>query len=1218
MPPRVTRSRGGAGTTTGSHHGLSTEGESVITNTATAGGLPQPQPYPNSDTYHNTDQPCCFTLTRIAQLIFPSKVNGKNSHSNIQDLPSNGIETNDDVMETHPDWYTLLRGYLVLERMNQKEENSSAVILSTSTSASNKKKKKKKRKKKGDAITIGVSHESMHDSATEFFDATEQEEDGEENETTGVTTITTTPTTSATSKLTQIASSEVEPPLPNIPIFQPESPPHRSSLEWDQRLQQERLRRINQLMNRFIDHTCIKTGIDTSTIMMNDNMRSNIQQLHGFIGTFRNDDQERTPSTSIKGTTIVLPNKRNQSDDHCPPNVISRKQIEAELQNICCEACRKDVKRILLPPLTRPSSSPHMMIHPPSQQLLLQNLIIPTMYDTIDQELEMEQRATEYQTLMEEGVTPPAHTRSWSFHILTQEERSFESNTTASTTSSIAAMAMAVPRVSSTSTTRPQCVVQGWILHRPMEWSPQRSHVLDVVPELSLSEVPTNHLMLDTSATGNSMNSNSANGEWTMSQLKFLIDQYVLLLGLSPDEIVMSTEKSSTTPSIALTTNEFASISSNVSGKVRTLTYKFHDLATMIELSYQQFVQSKQYQVENDGCTTDWQTFAVLKDEIDETCRVVMNALLNINIDITCAVHRVVSHMSAGIIDDASTITINNNKETTTTRTYMNTRNDVVAETKWATAHCQAIWQAYVTGCISMIQEREKYEAKLLELVEERVSGKCIPDMMVSPAARSLYSAFINIKLGIVVNTMQMIERQLNASTYIGGWHTSCSTNTNATFVARLYTEDLFFTVINGLKESDHTCPEIDQSFGNILKTIREMTDTVYEQKVDVVLEKYQQQRDKLHRIITRTTALLDGETAPILILLRLELAQIQNIQWHSDAKNKFSQLQSAIMKAIEIWIHYRLDYTVPGFTKQQPTPIMPYELRRSMRPDTTVLFNEQTQQCRGGNEQHRAICILIGLFFDSLSERFKEWQAQRAAQELLTAMVDDVEGDAILPTTPKTSKKQKKKGKKNVLLDDRKNTPKIDSVPQNPYDVITDSDDDLYREEQIQSIVTSNDKEFTPISNGFEQDNSLLLDNAVVCKDVKQDDGTMNETATSSENSGVRIETNANLTNTIKNGTTVSTERSTVDVPLESSVITTTLQNDIAAETSVSFRDDVIHSGQHDTDEVKSELVLDDAKCTVGVFDTTLSDGFQSAEDFLIGRFHQIIQSNERIVVIP
>ena len=1149
MPPRNARLRGGVG------GGATEESAAVVRSPSTTTTTTTPLP-PHCDAHHNSDHPCCSILTRVAYSIFPTR-----QEANLNDC---GYPLPDGNDVTHYDWYMLLRGYVLLERVRRREMESHVTgttdIGVTVSTSNNKKKKKKKRKKKINAAVVPESSASasLHDSATEFFDTAENEEEGEgedhehEHDHTGNTG--TTAISSTQSTLDEVEAHHQE---ASIPVTTTDATHDRCSVNCDEQLQQERIRRVGRLMDHFIDHVCHDAIIQCQE--KRESITANTRQLHEFMATFRDRHDQ---SSNTKGATIHSPTRRKPID-HCPPTLITRKRIEIELQHIRCEACRRGVERILLPNFTHLSSTTTMMTttmmiqYPPFRQLILKNLVIPTVYDNMNHELELEERAAEYQSLMEEGVLPPEHTTYWSFHLQTKEPP-----------------------------TRVTGDVIGWELRQPLvpqllqQQAPEQPF-LSTLPEPPLSEeMPSTY--------------HAASRDWTMSHLKFLIDHYVLLLGLPADEVFTSTD----VPTTTLTENDYGTISSNVSGKIRDQMDKFRDLANMMERSYLQFAQSAQYEVENGGCTTDWQTFAMLKNEIEETCRVVMNALLNINIEITRAVHRVLGHIGAGIVEESTS--------DHTWPTVLNTRSDALAETKWATTHCTSIWSTFLTGCISVINQREEYEARLFQLAEDRASGRCIPDMMTSPPARALYRAFVKTKLGIVLNVLQTIEEQLHASTYIGGWHTCCSTNTNATFMARLYTEDLFFTSIYGLTEA-HECPEMDQSFENVLKTVREMTDTVHEQRVDVVLEKYQQQRDKLHRLLTKTAAFVDNDAAaPVMMLFRLSLESIQVIDWQDDSKVEFVQLQSTISQAIEIWIRYRLDYSVTGFTKK-PTPIMPYELRRSMRPDATVLFSEQMHQCRGGNDEHRAICILVGLFFEGVSEKFKEWQAQRAAQELLTTFVDDMESAPnIQPTTPKTSKKQKKKGKKASQCEERKDT--LLEFPQVQVDVITDSDDDLHGEKPIEATVLEKDTVEVAVNSSFVPD--------------ELDDATFKESTATVEsepgNKTNRIDSNQ-VVDMINHDVRASVaERNDSDtVPLKSTGDVTVHDNKcIATTVSTRLDDVVVHSdskGNLDT------IAKPDTRQKAGVYDTTaVSEGFQSAEDFLIGRFNQLLKSNETIVVLP
>jgi hypothetical protein len=73
---------------------------------------------------------------------------------------------------------------------------------------------------------------------------------------------------------------------------------------------------------------------------------------------------------------------------------------------------------------------------------------------------------------------------------------------------------------------------------------------------------------------------------------------------------------------------------------------------------------------------------------------------------------------------------------------------------------------------------------------------------------------------------------------------------------------------------------------------------------------------------------------------------------------------------------------------------------------------------CSRGGGNTRAVCILVGLLYRWMSDRCKEWQAEVAEQELLTAVEDDdnktAETQAAGKSTKPSKKTKKKKDKKD------------------------------------------------------------------------------------------------------------------------------------------------------------------------------------------------------------
>jgi hypothetical protein len=788
----------------------------------------------------------------------------------------------------HNNWYQLLLHYLYDTRHRHPS-------LDASTALTKKKRKKKKKKK---AIIIestmdGVSPAvEFHESATSWYDPMEDEEEE-------------LPVKNHHSMGGPLNTAAAGP----SPFVQQDT--GLSVFEKEQRLQQERMRRIHRILHQFLDTTA--EG-DTS-------LELSLHSLHTFVATIRDDE-------SVGTDTI-----RSSEIGNLPITLLNRKQIELALQNIQCGACRRDVERILLPSLSKTK-----VLYP--RQLFLQSLVIPTIYDDDWGEMEIDEcQATQYQSLMEEGRSPPEHLQYWSLDLQVSEEGE---------------------------------ELVGWQIRRP--------HVTR-------------------QAERSSANGGSPDG-WSMADLEFLLKHYVLLLGLPPDEFDAS-------HSMAVSSNDVAEIAKQVAFRSSRITDQFRDMTFQIEAALENFHRVNSLATE---CVVEWHTYQA-KIDLDQVCCVALNTLLAINLEITQTVHRMLSHCRSFV----TTIALDHTE-------VSSARDEAGAECQWALGHCRAMWKAFVEGCSHIQRDHQAYEDQLFALADERTGS--LPDMLVSPAARHLYSAFVESKVVRVIQTLRVMDEHLNAPTYMGGWHNCCSTNIKTRFMVRLFTEDLFINFVAIIHdEPTDVRLRMDQTFEDVLRTVGEMTDTVQERTVAMVHSKHQQVCAKLHRLFMKVCDDMDFSEGIAVQELRLLVEELQTIDWQEDVHRAVNELESGLLKAIDVWIKYRLDYVVAGY-ETRTVMVMPYDLRRSMIKGAAL--HEESQQCRGGNEQHRAICVLVALFFEQLAERFQEWQAFRAEQELLKTMENDLAIVSSVPVSNKVNKKPKKKGKKSTLLDETKEVPKV------------------------------------------------------------------------------------------------------------------------------------------------------------------------------------------------
>jgi hypothetical protein len=187
---------------------------------------------------------------------------------------------------------------------------------------------------------------------------------------------------------------------------------------------------------------------------------------------------------------------------------------------------------------------------------------------------------------------------------------------------------------------------------------------------------------------------------------------------------------------------------------------------------------------------------------------------------------------------------------------------------------------------------------------------------------------------------------------------------------------------------------------------------------------------------------------------MRLELKRLQlSCPGQQEAADQLESLGdfrvhvgSVLQTTVRFWVDYRLELSKENVSDP---PSMPFSLRESM---STHEF-EQTK-CTGGNGLKRAADLLFSMWVSGLAPKFKEWQANIAAQDLLTTIQQDVDGIQA------TKKSKKKKNKKTGVVES-----------QAPIDVGACENGSI-----SPSNATTSETERTPVPNSEVEKNTFHL----------------------------------------------------------------------------------------------------------------------------------------------
>jgi hypothetical protein len=475
---------------------------------------------------------------------------------------------------------------------------------------------------------------------------------------------------------------------------------------------------------------------------------------------------------------------------------------------------------------------------------------------------------------------------------------------------------------------------------------------------------------------------------WTVEDVEFLLQEYILLAGIHPDTLCHAIE---------LENGVVAEIVDGVEHRGKIIMAEFHETANRLEGFVERFGGTRNHAEHGN---IDMKTPTIMR-ETDEGCCAILANLLRVLLKVTRTLQFLLTYPVA---DDSGPAPRNA------------TREEILAEFRWAISRCDEMWKIYLEGIQSILDAIDSYEIHLFTLADRHGS---IPEMFVSATARSFYRQLVGTKIRIIHKVVDGIEklvsRQVPVGLFVPGWSSS--------FVRRLFTEEGFRMHVTRIEKQQHPGKQpVDHAFEDILYAVREMTETVHQGNVNKFMDNHRKEHEKLVGFFrtaeTNVKGLLENGGRlgagkdPLLSDMYCEVSALLESGWESfgeeSSQKAFrSGLAAGLARALKKWVVYRLDCQLSS--EQGVSPAMPMALRRMLAFERPPLDgDEELAACIGGNGQTRGVCILVNLFFRRLSDEYKNWRAQLAEQELLTT-IDSADVEAAGKKPGKKSKKKKK-----------------------------------------------------------------------------------------------------------------------------------------------------------------------------------------------------------------
>jgi hypothetical protein len=492
-----------------------------------------------------------------------------------------------------------------------------------------------------------------------------------------------------------------------------------------------------------------------------------------------------------------------------------------------------------------------------------------------------------------------------------------------------------------------------------------------------------------------------ANGDpvqWTLDVVVArLVKDYILLAGLPPDQVMGAD------PDI-LSSNLVMSIQDSVDSKYEAQTTDFTVMSRDLEASVMKFADTR----DHDVCNIEMMSFPVVK-EVDETCCELMGRLLRIIMKMTRAFQDVLIYGSSG----------------------GSSRSEAVKSHTWALNGIMDMWGMYTAAIDEMNIAIIDYEEQLFELA----TRGAITQMFLSSTSRSLYRKLVEVKIRVVLNTIHTVRVRMDRLEYldcVGGEDWA------APFSRKLFAYEAFYKVVASLDEKKHKhlgrLP-MDHACDDVLYTVREWIETVHQGTVSKIMEIHGHRREKFLRLLrvcdTTLTRMVeaasDGNDASCNALTTMRQDQELPQRFCGDGDDDGASLRllrmeigARTLKTVRLWMGLRM-HSNPDAYESDRRVVMPYKLQGWVANRSGFRRNDMDVDgdfCSRGGGKTRAVCILVGLLYRWMSDRCKEWQAEVAEQELLTAVEDDdnktAETQAAGKSTKPSKKAKKKKDKKD------------------------------------------------------------------------------------------------------------------------------------------------------------------------------------------------------------
>ncbi|GAX17558.1 hypothetical protein FisN_18Lh208 [Fistulifera solaris] len=448
------------------------------------------------------------------------------------------------------------------------------------------------------------------------------------------------------------------------------------------------------------------------------------------------------------------------------------------------------------------------------------------------------------------------------------------------------------------------------------------------------------------------------------------------------------------------------------------------------------------------GGNIEMSSFAVMKST-DETCQELIGNVFDTLWEVTQKVILVTSFSQRYACTDCSLKDEVTDEQRKGWHTLQAERRADQSSNDEAFVKLRELWHVYSKAMEDIYVESANYEKKIEEMTSAQGT---IPAMYCSAEIREAYRLLVQAKYRITYHLIDQFQTHLDCQINLldpllgkdAAWNVSWFRYLIAQTVFRNHLMDQQVTRRNGKGST--------LSFDEMLETVvvaitKWVMESIHQGTIQKLILEHDQRRKVLcgmvekllktaERHFARDDIVQPGHPSSIFLievqglhddLLKADYTTHLSSFDRSDVLSKLANLRLNLWQRCVLLMATRLhcneclisdekatekhDY---GWLSLASTIELPFSLKKGLLFQQT---GRSENPCLGGHGSFRAECVLLGLLYRWMDERYKEWQAVVAEQELLVTMSEEKHQASTHGTSGKKNKKKKVPSQKESTL---------------------------------------------------------------------------------------------------------------------------------------------------------------------------------------------------------